>query len=88
MLNNPKKTIKDTQCGFKLYRNFVAKKIFKKLSMYGFDHDLELVLLARKIKLGIKELPVNWHHVKQSKLNLFKDSFKMFFGILKLSIKK
>ena len=81
-------TIKDTQCGFKLYRNFVAKKIFKKLSMYGFDHDLELVLLARKIKLGIKELPVNWHHVKQSKLNLFKDSFKMFFGILKLSIKK
>ena len=56
--------------------------------MYGFDHDLELVLLARKIKLGIKELPVNWHHVKQSKLNLFKDSFKMFFGILKLSIKK
>ena len=79
--------IKDTQCGFKLYRNFVGKKIFKDLKMYGFDHDLEIVLLAREKNIYIKELPVKWHHVGQSKLNLFKDSIKMFFGILKLSLK-
>ena len=80
--------IKDTQCGFKLYKNRVAKKIFKNLHMYGFDHDLEIVLSARKYKFIIKELPVKWHHVNQSKLNLIKDSLKMFFGILKLSFKK
>ena len=56
--------------------------------MHGFDHDLELVLKANKMKFKIKELPVKWHHVGQSKLNLFKDSIKMFFGILKLSLEK
>ncbi len=80
--------IKDTQCGFKLYKKFEAKKIFKNLKLHGFDHDLELVLKANKMKFKIKELPVKWHHVGQSKLNLFKDSIKMFFGILKLSLEK
>ena len=80
--------IKDTQCGFKLYKKKVAKKIFKELRMYGFDHDLEIVLISKKYKFIIKELPVKWHHVNQSKLNLIKDSIKMFFGILKLSFKK
>ena len=79
--------IKDTQCGFKLYKNQIAKKIFRKLTMYGFDHDLEIVILAKKINQKIEELPVKWHHVGQSKLHLFKDSIKMFLGILKLSAK-
>jgi len=79
--------IKDTQCGFKLYKNLIAKKIFKKLETYGFDHDLEVVILAKKMNYQIKELPVKWHHVEQSKLHLFKDSIKMFLGILKLSVK-
>ena len=56
--------------------------------MRGFDHDLELVLKAKKLNFNIKELPVNWHHVSQSKLNLFKDSIKMFFGVIKLTLKK
>ena len=80
--------IKDTQCGFKLYKNKTAKKIFKDLRMYGFDHDLEIVLIAKKKYFEIKELPVKWHHVNHSKLSIFKDSLKMFFGILKLSMKK
>ena len=80
--------IKDTQCGFKLYKNLIAKKIFKKLETYGFDHDLEIVILAKKMNYQIKELPVKWHHVGQSKLHLFKDSIKIFLGILKLSAKK
>ena len=79
--------IKDTQCGFKLYKNLIAKKIFKKLKTYGFEHDLEVVILAKKMNYQIKELPVKWHHVGQSKLHLFKDSIKMFLGILKLSTK-
>jgi dolichyl-phosphate beta-glucosyltransferase len=79
--------IKDTQCGFKLYKNLIAKKIFKKIETYGFDHDLEVVILAKKMNYRIKELPVKWHHVGQSKLHLFKDSIKMFLGILKLSAK-
>ena len=78
---------KDTQCGFKLYKKNNAKIIFMNLNRKGFDHDLEIVLLAKKNNLMIKELPVFWHHVDQSKLNIIKDSLKMFFGIFVLSLK-
>lgn len=76
--------IKDTQCGFKLYKKFIAKKIFKKLTMNKFEHDLEIVLNANKINKPIIELPVRWSHKKNSKLNIFVDPFKMFFGIILL----
>jgi len=76
--------IKDTQCGYKLYKNEVAKLIFSKLRNYGFDHDLELVLLLKSKKIKIIELPVKWVHKDNSSLNIFWDPIKMFFGILKI----
>ena len=42
--------IKDTQCGYKLYKNAICKKIFRKLTLNKFDHDLEIVLNAKNIK--------------------------------------
>ena len=36
--------IKDTQCGYKLYKKKIAKLIFSKLKNCGFEHDVELVL--------------------------------------------
>ena len=82
------RSVKDTQCGFKLYKSNAAKKIFRKLKMYGFDHDLEIVIISKKLNYKIVELPVKWHHVSQSKLSIVKDSFKMFLGILRLAFKK
>ena len=73
--------IKDTQCGFKLYKKKVAKPIFLKLKDCGFSHDIELVLLLKNKKIKIKELPVRWVHKKDSKLNLFWDPIKMLYGI-------
>ena len=77
---------KDTQCGFKLYKKSVAKKIFKNLISTGFEHDLELVLLAKKNDLEIMELPVHWVHMPGSKLNIFIDPIKMLIGIFKIKI--
>jgi len=80
-------SIKDTQCGFKLYRNFHAKKIFKELDNWGFSHDLELVLISKKRNLKILELPVRWEHKKGSKLNIIFEPVKMFLNILLFRIK-
>jgi len=55
--------------------------VFAKIKNYGFDHDLEIVLLLKSKKVKIKELPVKWVHKKDSKLNLFWDPIKMLFGI-------
>lgn len=79
---------RDTQCGFKLYKNNVAKKIFKKLRTEGFEHDLEIALIAKANNFNITELPVQWTHMPGSKLNILIDPFKMLLGIIKMSIKK
>lgn len=79
--------INDTQCGYKLYKNKLAKKIFKRLTLNRFEHDLEIILIAKQFKKEIVELPVKWTHVSNSKLNIFTDSIKMFYGILLLSFK-
>ena len=74
--------IKDTQCGYKLYKRSCAKFAFSKLKNCGFDHDIELVLLLKSRNIKIKELPVKWKHKDNSKVNIFFEPIKMFIGIL------
>ena len=76
--------IKDTQCGFKLYKKKIAKSVFSKLKNYGFDHDLEIVLLLKYNNIKIYELPVKWIHKNNSSLNIFIDPLKMLIGIIKI----
>ena len=77
---------RDTQCGFKLYKKSAARKIFKDLISTGFEHDLELVLLAQRNSFEIIELPVHWVHMPGSKLNIIFDPIKMLLGIFKIRI--
>ena len=78
--------IKDTQCGFKLYEKSKAKKLFSNMMVKGFAHDLELVLIARKLRFSIKELPIKWTHKDGSKVNIFFEPIKMFLTLLFLKL--
>lgn len=79
--------INDTQCGFKLYKRNLAKIIFKDMKEDGYIHDVEILILIRKKKFIVHELPVNWVHKAGSKINIFKDSVKMFLNLLGLKSK-
>lgn len=79
--------ISDTQCGFKLYKSNIAKQLFSKITRTGYEHDIELALLARKSNLTIKELPVTWTHKSGSKVNLLVDSIKVLWSIFILKIR-
>ena len=72
---------------FKLYKKSIAKKIFAKLTNYGFSHDLELALILIEKKIKIIEFPVKWVHKKGSKINIFFEPIKMFLNILFLKLK-
>ncbi len=80
--------ISDTQCGFKLYKSSVGKKIFKVISTNGYMHDLEICLISRKYNYKIKDLPVKWTHIEESKINFVKDFFKISLSLIKIFIKK
>ena len=74
--------ISDTQCGFKLYKANIAKKIFSKIKTNGYMHDLEICIISKKMKHIINELPVIWKHKTQGKISFFKDSIKIISSLV------
>ncbi len=78
--------IKDTQCGFKLFNMKKSRKIFKKQKIFGFGFDVEILFLANKYNLKIKEIGVEWYNDSSSKVRLFKDSFSMLFELIKIRL--
>jgi len=70
--------IRDTQCGFKLFRGEVAERLFKLQRIPGFGFDPEVLFLAHKLSCRVVEVPVNWQDVAGSKVNVLRDSVRMF----------
>src|SRR5678815_6050169 len=67
----------DTQCGFKAFRMSVCRPLIEAATIDRFGFDVELLYLAYKAGLKLKEIPVRWDHNEGSKITLFTDSFKM-----------
>lgn len=72
------KGIQDTQCGFKCFRGDVADKIFPLQTANGFGFDVEILFIAQKMGIGIKELGICWSYNEGSKIRPVKDSISMF----------
>lgn len=60
--------IKDTQCGFKLFNGYIARKLFSLSRIRGFGFDFEVLFLAQKNGYKIKEMPVNWTYCEGTKV--------------------
>ena len=76
--------LKDTQCGFKLFRIQLAKKLISKQKCFNYSFDVEYLFLAKKFGYKIQEISVNWHHVEGSKVSLLRDSIKMLLEVIKI----
>ena len=75
--------IKDTQCGFKLFRKDVAEKIFPLQTSKRFAFDVEVLFIAKKHGYKIKEIPVIWINALGSKVDPINDSISMFFDLIR-----
>jgi dolichyl-phosphate beta-glucosyltransferase len=73
---------KDTQCGFKAFKQPAAQAIFplQKIERWGFDP--EILFLARKLKLKVREVPVAWAHRDGTSINPLVDGFRMVMDML------
>lgn len=52
--------ITDSQCGFKLYRGDLARKLFANLETPGYMFELEILLRAFQAGLKVEEFAVHW----------------------------
>lgn len=76
--------LQDTQCGFKCFRHDIAEDLFSRQTMTGWSFDAEILFIAIKRKYEILEIPVPWYFNSNSKVRLFKDSFRMASDILEI----
>lgn len=76
--------IRDTQCGFKLFRGEVARSLFRKTMIEGFAFDVEVLFVAKKSGYKIREVPVRWLNSPSSKVRLVRDPLRMFSELLKI----
>lgn len=67
----------DTQCGFKAFRMEVCRPIIEGATIDRFGFDVELLYLAHRAGLKLREIPVRWNHYDGSKVNVMSDSFKI-----------
>lgn len=73
--------IRDTQCGFKLLSRTALPYIVPFMHSEGWIFDVELLMLAEFAGIAVTEVPVGWHEVSGSKLNVLRDSFGMAYGL-------
>jgi len=67
----------DTQCGFKAFRMSVCRPLVEAATVDRFGFDVELLYLAFRAGLRLKEVPVRWDHNEGSTVSLASDSFRM-----------
>lgn len=74
----------DTQCGFKAFRLDVCRPILEAARIDGFAFDVELLYRAYRARLRLREIPVRWNHSEGSKIELVRDSLRMFREVIAL----
>jgi dolichyl-phosphate beta-glucosyltransferase len=77
----------DTQCGFKAFRLDVCRPILEAAHIDGFAFDVELLYLAQRAGLRLREIPVRWNHAEGSKVDFIHDSLRMLGEVIALRVR-
>ena len=65
-----------------------AQRIFPLQTMSGWSFDVEVLAIARELGYTITEVPVLWYYREGSRINVFKDSWRMFRDLWRTRLKR
>ena len=68
----------DTQCGFKAFNLVKFRPLLDVMQIERFGFDVEFLYVANLHGLKLKEIAVRWDHDERTKVNVFRDSQRMF----------
>lgn len=69
--------IYDTQCGFKLFSEQAAERVFSKQTFDRFSFDIEILAIAKRMGYRIKEVGITWYDDPHSTVSPIKDGMRM-----------
>jgi len=62
--------IADTQCGFKFFQHAVAKELFRLQKIDDYMFDVEILVIARRLRYRIEQVPVRWRDDADSRFDV------------------
>lgn len=74
--------VSDSQCGFKCFTRDAARALFTQQTVDGFGFDIEILLLAERQGLRMKEIPVQWKSHAMSTVHVVFDGWKTLCELL------
>jgi glycosyltransferase involved in cell wall biosynthesis len=69
--------VRDTQCGFKAFSADAAAALFGRARIDGWAFDLEVLALAHRMNLRVREVGITWRDDARSRVNPVSDFFKV-----------
>lgn len=78
--------VTDFTCGFKAFRVRAAREIFSRERLNRWSFDAEVLFLARKLGFRLSEIPVQWRNNPNTRVQLIRDVFVSFFGLILIRI--
>ena len=67
--------IRDTQCGFKLFRGETARRIAERLTIDGWLFDCEMLAVAERLGYRVREVGVTWRDDRDSRVRPLREPF-------------
>jgi len=74
----------DTQCGFKIYKGDIARRLYSRCISDGFMFDVEIILRAHKAGYRLKEFPVEWVCDLDSRLSLARTPWPVLSELIRI----
>jgi len=75
---------KDTQCGFKAFTRDAARCLFPLQRIERWAFDPELLYLAKRFRLSVREVPVEWSHREGTRIHPLRDGIRMLGEVLRI----
>jgi dolichyl-phosphate beta-glucosyltransferase len=76
--------VRDTQCGFKMFRRDAGRALFELSSESGYLFDIEILMLAARRGFRIAEVPIGWSDQPGSRLDMKHESWRILRGLWQL----
>jgi dolichyl-phosphate beta-glucosyltransferase len=77
----------DTQCGFKMFTASAVEEIFPLVTIDGWAFDIEALVIARRRRLRIVEVPIEWHYRPESRVSILRDGYHMLRDLLEIRMR-
>ena len=74
----------DTQCGFKAYKQEAVRPLYERAVIDRFMFDVEILYLAERKHLKVKEMAVRWADAAGSKVRFWEGVYNMMKDLTRI----